>query len=290
MVGSVKDRSAKMKVFNDVVRTSSGRWYAAGTTGSRNFLYEVEKWRKVAEWKGCQMTACGSVGETIICPALDGINYLFRDGAILTLEHSDKRAWINGVLALDEQTALLVGNTGVYFTLDCATLQLTRSRLRDSQIEKPGRDLLSVRRLKTEIIATGTKELLLQWRESGWINLLPGRSGPMFFWDAIAVGDTIWISAVQGQNAFLGALNRKSPSVDYYPLPLSGIDAPILDYCNDNFILAGESILIGKPGKWQVHAGFSGGGAAGIIRNPGESRICIIGDGGEKIFISPRNA
>jgi hypothetical protein len=148
--------------FIGTALTSTGRCVAIGTDKTKSTVADAETWETLVTWRGAEVTACGTIGDKIVCAALDGVVFLVDERRVDRIAHGDKTAWFYAVAPIGPTTGLLGGSTGRLFHIDVTKKALLPLALKDFGIEKSGRDILKISSRDPTII-TGKKELILRY-------------------------------------------------------------------------------------------------------------------------------
>jgi hypothetical protein len=122
-------RQSPMKTsFIGTALTSTGRCVAIGTDKTKSIVADAETWETLVTWRGAEVTACGTIGDKIVCAALDGVVFLVDERRVDRIAHGDKTAWFYAVAPIGPTTGLLGGSTG----------RLFQSRSRDGNSARAG--------------------------------------------------------------------------------------------------------------------------------------------------------
>lgn len=262
--------------------TPTGRRVAVGTDRSTNTVADAETWEVLARWRGAEVTACGTIGDQIVCPALDGAIFLVDERGVDRIVHADKKAWFYAVAPTGPTTGLIGGSYGRLFHIDVSNKALFPSALRDFGVEKPGRDIFSIHS-PDPIIITGRNELILRY-DNGKCTALATKRHERLYYGAIILGDDVWVSTTAGAAPLLARAPLSGGEPVYYPLPLEkNVAAKIASY-KGQILLVSDRMMLGSPDNWTELPCLEG--AMEVHPDERSNRVFIVGYDGVSQWVS----
>lgn len=234
----------------DVLTTDSDQLLVIETNGSRHRVVNEQTGEVQSEWAGAELTGAGYVAGAVVCPALNGLVYIARAGAVDTLRLQDRKLWMHTVLPVSEESCIIAGNTGHFGIVDCADGSATveMKRLRDYGVSKPGRDILGSFRAATgECFLMGRRSLLLEWKDDAFVECL-ATTAEVFLHHGIMIRDTLWAVGLQGRKALL--LEHTNGESVFHDLPIESNSCPMITNHGDTIIVGADIIYAGQPGSW----------------------------------------
>ena len=268
----------------------SGRPVCVVTTGKRNAVHAFDgsEWQLAAAWNGKEVTAACACGDTVVCAALDDAAYLVRGADVSPVTLPEQSDWIYGAAALSDDVALL-GGAGL-FLLSVNDGSVTRRRLSEFNISRPGRDILNVVRTGGRTIVLGKKNLLVEYHGESAVELVDRRAigKELFFEDATQLGPDLWLSGRSNLQPFLARLAGNT--VQFEDVPLAAKVATALGVVGGELLVGGERLLAGKPGQWRelVPESTAGASIVGITPAEGPHPMCAIASDGTSYFTDGR--
>ena len=269
----------------------SGQLMCVATERTHNsvYLFDGAAWRRLVRWGGHEVTAACACGDTIVCAALDDVVYLVQGATISKVKLPKDSDWIYGAAALSGEVALL-GGLGLHL-ISVADQTVTRKRLSEFNISKPGRGILAVVNTgspqNSRTLLLGKKNLLVDYRGDSAVELidskkLPGRE--LFFQDAAKVGNDLWLAGTSGAHPFLARLD--GDTVQFVDLPPTRQNAPSIMELNGEVIVGADGLFAGKPGQWRqiLPASAVPGTIVSFCRAPDPLPICALTSDGQSFF------
>ena len=269
----------------------SGRPACVTTTRKRNavFVFDGHRWHAAAEWGGKEVTAACACGDTVVCAALDDEAYLVRGADVVTVKLPEQSDWIYGAAALSDDVALL-GGAGL-FVLSVTDGSVTRRRLSEFNISRPGRDVLRIARTSGRTLVLGKKNLLVEYQGDSAVELVDRRAvgAELFFSGAAQLGSDLWLAGGISLRPFLAKLTGNS--VQFEDAPLAGTSLPVLATLGDELLVGSDRLLAGGPGQWRELAPASpvGAGIVGMTPVPGPYPVCAVASDGTSYFTDGRD-
>jgi hypothetical protein len=242
-----------------------------------------------AEWDGKEVTAACACGDTVVCAALDDEAYLVRDGNVAALELPKQSDWIYAAAALSDDVALL-GGSGL-FVLSITDRSVTRRRLSEFNISRPGRDILRIVRTGGTTIVLGKKNLLVEYRGDAALELVDRRAvgKEVFFSGAAQLGPDLWLTGSSNLIPFLA--RRAGNRVQFEDAPFTRPARPVVVALGDELLLGGAQLFAGMPGRWRELVPPSTAGASIVGMMPvaiGPHPMCAIASDGTSYFTDGR--
>lgn len=259
-------------------RLASGVLFCVTTTGSRNvtWTFDGATWSPANEWAGKEVTACCSVDEQIMCPALGHFLYVVQGGITACHRLPEEAEWIYGACELENRVVLMAGKRGLFF-YDASNGRIWRKGLVDFQVSKPGRIVNRICRSGSRVFLAGGKSLLVEFHGESATELLTRESlggRELNIYQAAVCSGKIWASGTLGPSSFLAVLdNGREELVD---CPMPGLRSPILVTYRDKLLLASDRILYGFPGAWQTLWEGDGNGIVGVMESSDRVKLCAV--------------
>ena len=270
----------------------SGQIVCVATERSHNTVYALDgrRWEQLVRWPGTEVTAACACGDTIVCAALDDVVYLVRGTTVTRAALPDGSDWVYGAAALSDDEALL-GGAGL-FVLSVADGTVTRRRLSEFGISRPGRQVLGVVRTGGRTLVLGKKNLLVEFRGDSAAELVPAKAlagRELFFRAAVDVDGVLWLAGT-GPRAFLA--RHEGDTVRAEEIPVDGQSAPVLAGLGGGELLLGaERLFAGRPGGWrELLAGpVPSGPVVATTPCPDGARVCVVSAGGSSFLTDGRS-
>ena len=254
-------------------------------------VFDGTVWEGTAGWRANEVTAACVCGDAVVCAALNDEAYVVEGVDVLPVKLPQQSDWIYGAAALSDDVALL-GGPGL-FLLSIKDQTVTRRRLSEFNISRPGRDVLRIVRTGGRTIVLGKKNLLVDFRGDSAVELLDRRAvgHELFFSGAAQVGPDLWLTGSANLRPFLARLSGNT--VQFEDVPLTGKSMPVLAALNDDELLIGcERLLAGRPGQWREVVPETTDGVCIVGITPATANaphpICAISSNGTSYFTDGR--
>jgi hypothetical protein len=254
-------------------------------------VYDGSAWAPSARWAGKELTAACACGERVLCAALDDQAYLVQGADVVPIKLPERSDWIYGAAAVSDDMALL-GGAGGLFELSIDHRAITRRRLSEFNISRPGRHVLRIVRAGERTLVLGKKNLLVEYRGGSAIELVDRRaiSAELFFTGAVQLGTDLWLTGSHSLRPFLARLAGNA--VQFEDLPLTGKSLPVLAALGDELLVGAERVLARRSGQWRELISESTVGAriASImpLPSPSSHSICAVSSDGTSWFMDGR--
>lgn len=169
----------------------------------------------------------------------DSVRKVFTGGSIIT-----------SIRFCADSTLIAVGDRGgrVYY-IDLLTENVTKKKLSDLGLEKPGRKLWRVNVKNNGYIICGAKQLCLDFDGDKVNNIGDFDFTEHIFDYAIQLEQEVWVSGLFQTYGMLFKL--KSGILSNYDVPTDKKYAPLITEHNSKLILAKKSVFYGLPGDWK---------------------------------------
>ncbi len=257
--------------------------------GNAVYVFNGGGWHEAAAWSGNEVTAACACGDAVVCAALDDQAYLVRGAEVTPLKLPEQSDWIYGAAALSDDVALL-GGSGL-FVLSLMDRSVTRRRLSEFNISRPGRDILRIVRTGGTTIVLGKKNLLVEYRGDAALELVDRRAvgKEVFFSGAAQLGPDLWLTGSSNLIPFLA--RRTGNRVQFEDIPFTRQAGPVVAALGDELLVGGQQLLAGMPGRWRelVPPTTAGANIVGIIPvTNGPQSMCAIASDGTSYFTDGR--
>lgn len=268
------------------------------TQTTRILRLDGTTWLPVAEWTGKLVVAAAAVGGHVLCPALDGILYAcdLRTGQVRRAALPDEAEEVSACAALDDRTAVMAGGgpTGLLFA-SADDLAVTRRRLSEFGVSKPGRNVHALANVGGRVYLAGGKGLLAVY-DRGDVRELTTRSsfaaGEVLLISVAAVGDDVYVvgfSSSTGHAAY--AVRDKVARPIDLPFDPSNRQTPALRNWGDQLLVFGQTVHRGLPGNWSRWGGdFTSGDLAFAVAMPDGDTVCVAQSDGHSFALTRTGA
>jgi hypothetical protein len=271
----------------------SGQLMCVATERTHNsvHVFDGNAWRKLVRWAGHEATAACACGDTVVCAALDDVVYLVDGTTVSRVALPKQGDWIYAAAALSEDTALLGGSGGLVL-VSTRDQSVTRRRLSEFNVSRPGRHILGIARTASRVLLLGKKNLVVDYKGNSAAELIGRKalgSEERFFQDAVELDQDLWLSGMSGPHPFLARM--VDGGLHDEPIPVTRQTSPSLAVLGSELVIGAERLWAGKPGQWrEVLALTPGASIVGLTPAPATAPhpLCAFTSDGISCFTDGR--
>jgi len=253
---------------------------------NRIHAFTGSHWTTVAEWRGVELAAFCTVGNTVVCAADRRRLYLVRDGVVTAREHPDGDRFICSAFACGT-VAVFGGSRGYFLEYDVALDELTVHNLRQYHVEAPGRNINAIIASDPGLLLVGENRLLLRISQETAVSLLaPGPSNDITGFHAAAyLGDSLFVTGRTGAYPFLAAVEASVLKPISVPPGILGSVTPLVCW-RSSLLLGAHFLSVLTPSHPAIVHEFLNPEASTVALTPFEDGILALAWNGEVFHLS----